>query len=54
LPITVQVHPGVEQVPRERAPVIMRREGGDSSALGEVAEAVVDRLFGESPGPHVL
>jgi len=31
----------------------MRREGGDPRALGEAAEAVVDSLFGEPPGPHV-
>jgi hypothetical protein len=31
----------------------MRRKGGDPSALGQVAEAVVDRLFGEPPGLHM-
>jgi hypothetical protein len=43
----------VEQVTRKRAPAIMRREGYDPSALGEVVEAVVDRLCGEPPGQHV-
>ena len=49
-----QIDARIEQVACERAPAIMRREGGDPSALGEIAEAVVDRLFGESPGPHAL
>jgi hypothetical protein len=39
-----QVHTRVEQVTRERAPAVMRREGGDACALGEVAEAVVHRF----------
>jgi hypothetical protein len=44
-----QVHPRVEQVPRERAPAIMRREGCDPSALREITQPVVDRLVGEPP-----
>ena len=34
-----EVHPRVEQVTRERAPAIMRREGCDPRAVGQGAEA---------------
>jgi hypothetical protein len=52
LPAPSRGPPRVEQVPRERAPAIMRREGGDPSTLGEVAQAVIDRLFGEPARQH--
>src|SRR5262245_8372947 len=47
-----EVHPRVEQVPRKRAPAIMRREGCDPRAFSEVAETVVHRLLGEPSEKH--
>jgi hypothetical protein len=44
-----QIDARIEQVACKRAPTVMRRKGCDAGALGEVAEAVVDRLVGEPP-----
>ena len=47
-----QIDARIEQVASKRAPAVMRRKGRDASALGEVAQAVIDRLFGEPARQH--